>query len=50
MWAPASANLTCDFIKTGLHHGHIIAECSDFFMGKLFHKKNSDCDGYFFVQ
>ena len=37
MWTPASANLTCDFIKTRLHHGHIIAECSDFF-GKLFHK------------
>ena len=41
MWTPASANLTCDFIKTGLHHGHIVAECSDFFFwrgGKLFHK------------
>ena len=22
MWTPASANLTCDFIITGLHHGH----------------------------
>ena len=38
MWTPASANLTCDFIKTGLHHGHNFTECADFFGGKLFHK------------
>ena len=39
MWTPASVNLICGFIKTGLHHGHIVAECSDYFWwGKLFHK------------
>ena len=38
MWTPASANLTWDFIKTGLHHEHIVAECSDISGGKLFHK------------
>ena len=30
---------SCDFIKMGLHHGDIMAECFDlFFSGKLFHK------------
>ena len=43
MWTLASANLTCDFIKTGLHNRQIIAECPDFFLvgrrgSKLFHK------------
>ena len=28
MWALASANLTCDFTKTGLHHRYIL-ETSD---------------------
>ena len=41
MWTPDSANLTCDFITTGLHQGHIVAECPDIFLGgrsNLFHK------------
>ena len=28
---PASVMLTCDFIKTGLHHGYFFEECSYFF-------------------
>ena len=45
-----SANLTCDFIKTGLHHGHIIEEYFDNFSGKLFHKiALITCKGYLFV-
>ena len=38
MLTPASANLTCDFIKTGFHYRHIVAKCSNFWEGKLFHK------------
>ena len=43
MWTPALANLTCDFIKTGLYHGHIAAEeCSNFFGGKDFSQNSSE--------
>ena len=38
MWTPASANLTCDFIVTGLHHGYIVVDVPTFFGGKLFYK------------
>ena len=38
MLTPASANLTCDFIKTGFHYRHIVAKYSNFWEGKLFHK------------
>ena len=38
MWTPASANLTCDFIVTGLHHGYIVADVPTFLGGKLFYK------------
>ena len=34
MWNTVLANLTSDFIKRRLHHGHVIAECFDFFFGK----------------
>ena len=39
---PASANLTCDFIKTGLHHWHF--ECSYFLGGggPAFSQNSSD--------
>ena len=38
MWNLASVNLTFDFIKTMLHHGHIIAECFDF-LGETYFTK-----------
>ena len=39
IWNPASANLACDFIRTVFHHGHIVAECFDFFsLRMLLHK------------
>ena len=38
MWNLASANLTYDFIKAGLHHGYIIAEYFDFFEETYFTK------------
>ena len=38
MWNPASANLTFDFIKTVLHHGHVTAEYFDFFWKSCFTK------------
>ena len=37
----ASANLTFDFIKTVLHHRHIIAECFDF-LGKAISLNSCD--------
>ena len=42
MWNPASANLTCDFIKMVLHHGHIIAECFYYFFDKAISLNSSD--------
>ena len=36
MWNPASANLTFDFFKTVLHHGHIITEYFDLFLESYF--------------
>ena len=33
MWPPASANLTCDFIKTGLDHGQLLLNVPTFFFG-----------------
>ena len=48
MWTSGLANLTCDFIKKGLHHGHITAECSDF-LCKLLHKVALiTCKGVYF--
>ena len=43
MWTLASANLTRDVNKAGLHHRHINTECSEFLFffgrwGKLYHK------------
>ena len=46
MWTLASGNLTCDFIKTGLHHGHIIAECSDFLWGGGEQAISQNCSDY----
>ena len=39
IWRPASANLSFDFIKTVLHHGHIAVEYSDFFWKSYFTKQ-----------
>ena len=34
----ASVTLTCDFIVTELHHGHILRNVPSPFSGNLFHK------------